>query len=96
MQAPHTIDGPVHLLPQQVQRLHIHMHHISRQDGYLIFWRHDETDHGRAIASSFLQGFNKLQQGVKQVILAIARSSQAAIKAVSLHSYPLDLPYLHL
>ncbi len=72
------------------------MHHISCQDSHLIFWRHDETDHGRAIASSFLQGFDKLHHRVKHVTGAMARSSQAAIKAVSLHSYPLDLPYLHL
>jgi len=96
MQGPHAIDGPLHLLPQQMQRLHTHMHHILRQDSHLIFWRHDQTDHGRAIASSFLQGFNKLQQEVKRVSLATARSSQAFIKAVSLHSHPLDLPYLHL
>ena len=33
---------------------------------------------------------------VKHVTIAMARSSQAVIKAVSLHPYPLDLPYLHL
>ncbi len=96
MQAPHAINGPQHLLPQQVQRLHTHMHHISCQDNHLIFRRHDETDHGRAIASSFLQGFDQLQHRAKHNAFAMARSRQAAIKAVSLHSYPLDLPYLHL
>ena len=96
MQAPHAIDGPQHLLPQQGQRLHTHMHHISCQDSHLIFRRHDETDHGCAVASSFLQGFDKLQHRVKHVTIAMARSSQAVNKAVSLHPYPLDLPYLHL
>ena len=91
-----SINGPLHLLPQQKQRLHTHIHYTSCQDSHLIFWRHDQTDHGRAIASSFLQGFDKLQHRVKHVTVAMARSSQAAIKAVSLHSYPLDLPYLHL
>lgn len=63
----------------------------------LILWRHDETDHGRSVASGRFQGFDELHSTNEASVSNYRHHLLFDSKYQKLApTHPLDLPYFYL